>query len=226
MTDFYSSVNQAVVSSLNQTAAFLPNLLAAIVIFVIGVIVSVIVKNILVKILQAISFEAFLAKTGVPQTLKKTDPNLTATKLLGEIIKWFVILVFLVPAVEALGLTEVTKLIDSLLLYLPNVVVAVIIIMVGAVFAQFTKDFVLAAATGLGSTVARALGQVARWSILVFAFLVALNQLGIAPRLIEILFTGFVAMLALAGGLAFGLGGKETAEDILKAVRDEIAGKK
>jgi hypothetical protein len=226
MTDFSTAVTEAVVSALNETAAFLPNLLAAIVIFIIGVILAVVVKNALIRVFDVVGFESLLGKTGIPQTLKKTDPNLTATKLLSEIVKWFIILIFLVPAVEALGLTQVSQLINNLLLYLPNVVVAVIILMVGAVFAQFTKDFVLAAATGLGSTVARALGQIARWSILIFALLVALNQLGIAPRLIEILFTGFVAMLALAGGLAFGLGGKEVAQDLLKTVREEITSKK
>ena len=94
--------------------------------------------------------------------------------------------------------------------------------MVGAVFAQFARDFVLAAASGMGASAARLLSQVASWSILVFVILAALSQLGIAQDLVRILFTGFIAMLAIAGGLAFGLGGRETAQSLLEQIYNSV----
>ena len=223
MQDFTTSVWFAITTALNQTAAFLPNLLWALVIFVIGVVVAVVLKNALVRFLEVVNFNKILARTGFPQTLQLADPNIAIEKILGDLLKWFVIIIFLLPAVEKLGLVEFSRLLNQLLLYLPNVVVSVIIVMVGAVFAQFAHDFVLAAASGMGSNASRLLAQVASWSILVFVVLAALSQLGIAQDLVRILFTGFIAMLAIAGGLAFGLGGQTTAQEILKKIQKDIS---
>lgn len=216
------AVTNAVTESLRQTANFLPHLIAAIVIFIIGVVVAVILRNILVRILKLINFEKSLTNTGIPESLKRADPSLTITKLLGELLRWFVILVFLIPAVDQLGLGQVNEVIKALINYIPNVVVAVIIVTVGSVFAKIARDFVTATASSLGANTARTVGQIARWAIIVFALLAALTQLGVAPDLIRILFTGFVAMVALAGGLAFGLGGKDTAESMLQKIRSEL----
>lgn len=223
MQDFTTSVWVAISSALNQTAAFLPNLLWSLVIFGVGVLVGVILKNALIRFLEVVNFNQFLSRTGFYKTVKAADPKLSVEYFLGDLLKWFVIIVFLLPAVEKLGLIEFSRLLNQLLLYLPNVVVSVIIVMVGAVFAQFARDFVLAAASGLGTTAARFLSQVANWSILLFVILAALTQLGIAQDLIRILFTGLIAMLAIAGGLAFGLGGREVAEDILKKVQTDLS---
>ena len=222
MQDFTTSVWLAISTALNQTAAFLPNLLWALVIFVIGVVVAVVLKNALIRFMQVINFDKILLRTGFPQTLKAADPALSLEKLLGDLLKWFVIIVFLLPVAETLKLTQFSSLLNQLLLYLPNVLVSVIIVMVGAVFAQFARDFVLAAASGMGASAARLLSQVASWSILVFVILAALSQLGIAQDLVRILFTGFIAMLAIAGGLAFGLGGRETAQSLLEQIYNSV----
>ncbi len=222
MQDITNAVTQAVTQSLKSTANFLPNLLAAIVIFLIGVVVAVILRNILIRALNLVGFEKNLANTGIPESLKRADSALTVTKLLGELLRWFIILVFLIPAVDQLGLSQVNEVIKSLLYYIPNVVVAVIIVTIGSVFAKIARDFVTATASSLGTQTARSAGQIARWSLMIFALLAALAQLGVAQDLIKILFTGFVAMLAIAGGLAFGLGGKESAESMLKKMRDEL----
>jgi len=226
MEGIANAVTDAITQSLESTANFLPNLLAAIVIFLVGVVVAAIVKNLLVRALGLLGFEKYLANTGIPESLKKADSTLTVTKLLGELLRWFVILVFLIPAVEQLGLGQVNDVIKSLLNYIPNVVVAVIIVTVGSVFAKIARDFVTATSSSIGTQTARSAGQIARWAIVIFTLLAALAQLGVAPDLIKILFTGFVAMLAIAGGLAFGLGGKETAEGLLKKIREELEEKK
>jgi hypothetical protein len=222
ISEISDSIVNAITDSLTATANFLPNLLAAIVIFVVGVVVGSILRRVLIRVLNAVSFERALSTTGIPQALKKTETNLTVSNLLGELLRWFAILIFLIPAVDQLGLGAVNDVLKSLLLYIPNVVVAVIIVAIGAIFAKIARDFVTATATGLGAQLAQIIGEVARWAIIIFAFLAALNQLGVATDLIRILFTGFVAMVAVAGGLAFGLGGKETAERVLKKFFDRI----
>lgn len=222
INDIGSSVTSALSDSLVATANFLPNLLAAFVIFIVGVIVASILRRILLRILETVNFEQALSTTGITHALKKTETSLTISSLLGELLRWFVILIFLIPAVDQLGLGEVNDILKSLLLYIPNVVVAVIIVAIGAIFAKIARDFVTATATGLGAQLSQIVGEVARWAIIIFSFLAALNQLGVATDLIRILFTGLVAMLALSGGLAFGLGGKETAEKVLKKFFDRI----
>lgn len=220
--DIGNSVVQAIREALLSTANFLPNLVIAIIIFIIGVIVAALFKAALVRILITIGFEKTLAATGMAKTLKKADPSLTISSLLGELVRWFVILVFLIPAANQLGLGAVNEVLKSLLFYIPSVVVAVIIMSIGAVFAKIGRDFAAAAATELGTDLSQIVGEIARWSIIIFALLAALTQLGVATDLIKILFTGLIAMIALAGGLAFGLGGKETAQTVLKKFFDRI----
>lgn len=217
-----SSIIRALNDSLEVTANFLPNLLAAIIIFVVGVVIATILRGVLIRVLNAVSFEKALSTTGIPQALKKAETGLTISGLLGELLRWFVILIFLIPTVDQLGLGAVNDVLASLLLYIPNVVVAVIIVAIGAIFAKISRDFVTATISGVGAQSSKIIGEVARWAIIVFALLAALNQLGVATDLIRILFTGFVAMLALAGGLAFGLGGRETAEKVLKKFFDRV----
>ena len=220
--DMGNSVLIALSDSLTATANLLPSLLAAIVIFIVGVVVAAILRNVLLRVLDAANFEGALSPTGIPQALKKAETSLTVSGLLGELLRWFIILIFLIPAVDQLGLGAVNDVLASLLLYIPNVAVAVIIVAVGAIFAKIARDFVTATAAGLSAELAQVVGEVARWSIIIFALLAALTQLGVATDLIRILFTGLVAMIAVAGGLAFGLGGKETAEKILKKFFDRI----
>jgi hypothetical protein len=217
-----NSVTSALSDSLVATANLLPKLLIAIIIFIIGVIIAALLRAALMRLLNAINFEKILESTGIPQALKKAETSLTITGLLGELLRWFIILIFLIPSVDQLGLGAVNDVLKSLLLYIPNVAVAVIIVSIGAVFAKIARDFVTATATGLGTQAAQIVGEVARWAIIVFALLAALNQLGVAKDLIRILFTGFVLMVALAGGLAFGLGGKNPAERILTKFLDRI----
>ncbi len=222
LSDISDSIASAVTDSLTATADFLPSLLAAIAIFIIGVVGGSILRRGLIRVLEAVRFEKALSATGIPQALKRTETTLTVSNLLGELLRWFAILIFLIPAVDQLGLGAVNDVLKALLLYIPNVVVAVIIVAIGAIFAKIARDFVTATATGLGAQLAQLIGEVARWAIIIFAFLAALNQLGVATDLIRILFTGFVAMVAIAGGLAFGFGGKETAEKVLKKFFDRV----
>ena len=142
--------------------------------------------------------------------------------VLSELVRWFVIILFLVPASDIWGLGKFVDVLNGLLLFLPNVIISVLILIVGFVVARLVYDVVLASVHGLSKDSTKTVALVGRWSVLVFVFLVVLNQLGIASDLIRILFGGVVAMVALAGGLAFGLGGKDTAKEILEKVKKKI----
>lgn len=211
---FLSSINRGIFN----TAAFLPNFITGIIIILIGIILASIVKRIVIEVLNALKVETYLRRYGIPEAKKE----FSWTNILAEIVRWFVIILFLIPAAEVWGLPQITTLLNTFLLYLPNVFVAAIIGLVGLVFARLAADLVLASTRGLSADASRAIASVTRVAITVFVLLAVLNQLGVAQDLIRILFTGFVAMFALAGGIAFGLGGKDAAKTLLDSLVKKV----
>lgn len=207
---FISSINRGIFN----TAAFLPNFITGIVIILIGIILASIVKKIVTEVLNALKLETYLRRYGIPEAKKE----FSWTNILAEIVRWFVIILFLIPAAEVWGLPQITTLLNTFLLYLPNVFVAAIIGLVGLVFARLAADLVLASTRGLSADASRAIASATRVAITIFVLLAVLNQLGVAQDLIRILFTGFVAMFAIAGGIAFGLGGKDAAKTLLDSL--------
>jgi hypothetical protein len=143
-------------------------------------------------------------------------------QVIAEIIRWTIIILFLIPTLESWGLSRATVVLNQMLLYIPNVIIAVITIFVGIIAANLVSDVVRQSVKSVGNTSAQSLAMFAKGIVMFFTILVALNQLGVAQDLIRILFTGIIAMIALAGGLAFGLGGKETAKEILEYLKKNI----
>lgn len=144
------------------------------------------------------------------------------SNILAEIVRWFVIVIFLIPTADVWGLPQIITVLNQFLLYLPNVFVAAIIALVGLAFARISHDVVLGSMHGVSSETSHSIASVARWAIVVFVLLAVLNQLGVAADLVRILFTGFVAMLAIAGGISFGLGGQNAAKDVIDDVRKRL----
>lgn len=198
-------------NALNLVFAFVPKLLAFIVLLVIGLIVATILSKALVFLLRKIGFDRLSDRIGLTRLEQRMNVQLDAAGILGKVVYWFVLLIFLVPAVEALGLTTVSGLLNSLIGYIPNVFVAILVLFLGTLAATFVADIVrgLTASTNIGNP--NIFAGIARWAIMGFAVLVALEQLQIAPTLINILFTAIVLAVALAFGLAFGLGGQDSA---------------
>ncbi len=201
-------------STLTSVAAFLPNLIAGIVILLIGIILGSIVKSLVQGIFRALNVESYLRKYGIPEARHEYSWS----NILSEIARWFVIILFLIPAADVWGLRQVTILLNQFLLYLPNVFVAAIVGLVGFGIARLAYDVVLASTRDVVPEGSQTIASVTRWAIIIFVMLAVLNQLGVAQDLIRILFTGFVAMIAIAGGIAFGLGGQETARLILESI--------
>ena len=143
-------------------------------------------------------------------------------EVLTEILKWTLIVVFLIPTLEIWGLSKATSVINQILFYLPNVIVAVVIAFIGILASNLVSDLVRHSVKTLGSSSANSLSVFSKGVIIFFTTLVVLNQLGVAQDLIRILFTGIVAMLALAGGLAFGLGGKDAAKELLEELKNKL----
>jgi hypothetical protein len=203
---------------------FLPAILASVIIFVIGWIVGVILYRVVVEIVRVLRINEALRSAGMDDAAKAAGVHLDVGHLLGTLVQWFVVLVFLVAALDILGLTRVTIFLQTVvLLYLPQVIVAALILILGAIVAELVKGLVAGSARAAGAHGANLAGAVAKWAIWVTAVLAALNQLGVATEFVQTLFTGIVIAASLAFGLAFGLGGKEAAARTIERVRSEIA---
>ena len=217
-----SNITNTFLASLNKglygTAAFFPNFLIGIILLLIGIIIASIVKKIIIELFNVLKVEVYLQRYGIPEAKKE----FTWTNILAEIARWFVIILFLIPVADIWGLPQVTVVLNTFLLYLPNVFAAAIMGLVGLVFARLASDVVLASTRGLSVDASRTISSVTRVAITVFVLLAVLNQLGVAQDMVRILFTGIVAMFALAGGIAFGLGGKDSAQEVLKEVRKKL----
>lgn len=212
---------------LNGVVNFIPSLIIAVVIFIVGWIVGALLGRIIAQVVRAVKIDNALRSAGVEDVLNRAGFNLDSGAFLGGLVKWFVIVVFLIASFEVLGLTQVNQFLQEVvLLYLPQVIVAVLILLVAAVIAEVMQNVVVGAAKAANMSSARFLGAAARWAIWVFAALAALGQLGVATPFVQTLFTGIVVALSLAFGLSFGLGGQEAAARYLERVRGEIANKK
>lgn len=214
----WEAINPVLSSFLGSFYRYLPNLFGGLLILAIGLVLAEILKKIFVSLFDFLRLGLLIKKTKLA-----TEKEVQIWRdILAEILRWSVVILFLIPSAEVWGLSRVTTVLNQLLFYLPNVLVAVVIGFVGLIFANLVSNLVKHSVKTVGATSSNTLSALAHFAIVFFTVLIVLNQLGIAQDLIRILFTGIVAMLAIAGGLAFGLGGKEIAKEILQELRKKL----
>lgn len=208
---------------LDGLVAFIPNIIVALVIFILGWLVGAALGRIVAQLAQSVKLDSALKNTGLNEAVERAGFSLNSGAFLGGLVKWFFIIVFLVASLDVLGLTQVNVFLQTVVLsYLPQVIVAVLIVLVGAVVAEVVKDIVAGGARAAKIHSANFAGSLAKWAIWVFAILAALDQLQVASAFVQTLFTGVVVAVSLAVGLAFGLGGQEAAARYLEKIRSEI----
>jgi hypothetical protein len=205
---------------------FLPQLVFAILIIVIGWLIGALVGRVVAQIIRSLRVDEGLRKAGVEEALARGGINLNSGAFIGGLIKWFIILVFLVASLDVLNLDQVNDFLRGVVLfYLPQVIVAALILLVAAVIGDVMQKIVTSSAKTAGIHSARFLGSFTKWAIWIFAVLAALFQLNIASTFIQTIFTGVVVAISLALGLAFGLGGQEAAARFIEKTRQEISHK-
>ena len=198
-----------------KTIFFIPNLLGALAIFVVGVIVSVSLGTLTTKIMEKLKINKASDEIGLTHMLADGGIKTNISRLTGDIVKWFLFFVFLMATTDILNLPQITNFLNSILLYLPNVIAAAIILALTILIANFIGKVISKSEKITKMSNSKIIVAISKWAILIFGIMAALVQLGVATSLITVLFTGLVGMLALAGGLAFGLGGKDKATQIL-----------
>ena len=204
---------------------FIPNLIFAVVIFVIGWVIGTILGRVLAQVVRALRLDDALRGAGVGDLMGRAGFDLNSGRFIGELVKWFIIVVFLMASLEVLGLTQVNIVLQRvILIYLPQVIAAVIILILAAVVAELSKGLVVASARAAGASSAHLMGAITKWAIWILALLAALSQIGIAAEFAQTLFMGIVIGLSVAFGLAFGLGGKDAAASYIDKLRKEMSG--
>ncbi|MDE1944161.1 MAG: hypothetical protein KGH97_01560 [Patescibacteria group bacterium] len=222
-TTWADVLNQSFQSLFYGLVAFIPNLIVAIIIFIVGWIIGAGLGRIVEQVINSLRVDQALRQAGVDRVVSRAGFNLSSGRFLGRLVEWFFIIVFLVAALDLLHLQTVNVFLSDVVLgYLPQVIVAVLILLVAAVVAQAAESVVAGSAKAARIHAAGFLGKVARYAIWVFAILAALDQLQVAPGLIQTLFTGIVIAVALAVGLAFGLGGQGAAARYLEHLQRDI----
>lgn len=201
---------------------FVPKLIGAIIIFIVGWFISVWIGKLVAAILRKIKLDKVFQRTDWKETLEKADFKMSVSDFVGEIIKWVLIIVFLLAAVDILQIPQFAGFLKEILGWLPNLVVAVAIFVVAAVVAEFAEKLARAVVGKLKAGYTKAIGSIVRWAIWIFAIMAILIQLGIAKDLIQILVTGFVALIVISFGLAFGLGGKDVAREFVSNFRNRL----
>jgi hypothetical protein len=215
VTEWSDAMFTSLAAAMALLFSAIPKVLGFVLIVLAGWFIASLIEKGLAAILRTIRFNELSERAGLGDFVRKMGMDTDAAGMIGLVVKWFVRLIALVVAFDALGLTAVSDVLQSFLLWMPNLVVALVVLVIGGLAARGLGNVVRGTASEAGITNAHLLSKIASAMVWVFAVVVAVNQVGIAVELVNILFTAIVGALALGLGLAFGLGGRETAAEIL-----------
>lgn len=216
--DIGDAVLISITEALRNFLGFLPNLVGAIIILVIGWILAGLIAKLVRKALETVGFERAAERAGISGFVRKSGAGeeWTASRVVAEIVKWFIRLIFLQAAASVLGMPQLTEIINAILLWLPNLVVALVIVVIGALIAKVVAGIVRGSTAEMGLGNSDLIAAIARYAIIAFAVVAAVNQLGIAPTVVNTLFIATIGAIAAALALAFGLGGRDVAAEMTR----------
>lgn len=204
-----------------QMAAFIPQLLAALVLLFLGWILANVVRSAISKVLDTLKFDELGKKTGIEAFMRQGNIDLTLSRLIANLIYWIILLVVIVTVANSLGLTTVAELFNKVVFYLPNIIVAVLVLVFGVLIARFINRLVFAYLNNMGVEGALTLSTLAEYAVIIFVVFVALEQLQIGTHLLISAFQIGFGAIGLALALAFGLGGKEWAASVIKRLTEK-----
>lgn len=219
------SWTEVLVGSLNQmwmqVVTYVPNLVGALVVLVVGLIVASGLGSLAEKFTSLLRLDPLLGRLGVNKYFDRAGMKMDSAAFVGRLVYWFLVIAFLLAASDILRLDAFSQFLSDVLLYIPNIAVAVLIMLAAVAVGNFLKTIVRSAVVGAKLHGSHFLASLTWWSVIIFGLFTALLQLGIAIQLLQTLITGLIAAAALAAGIAFGLGGKDAAANLLsKLSRD------
>jgi hypothetical protein len=223
ITDWFDTTKDALLGVWHELINFIPNLVGAIIVFLIGWAIAVAVGKLVAEILKRLQFNKIFEKGTWKTALQRAEINVDASAFIGAIFKWILLIIFLIAAIQILGFNQLKSFFDSVLEYLPNVVVSAFIFVIAVIVADILEKIVRASVESFKVGYGYIVGIIVRWSIWVFAILAILQQLHIQAadwmvQFIQIAFMGLVAGLAIA----FGLGGRDAAKSAIESMKNGL----
>jgi small-conductance mechanosensitive channel len=200
---------QPLQDALSTFFSYIPQLIGAIIILVVGYVIARILRAVVGRVLQGIGFDSWMERGGIKQFFDRTETNQTPASILGALVFWFVFIIAITMAADALGIPQVSEVLGQLIAYIPSIIAAILILILAALLSNFLAGIVR------GATDSDVLASIARYAIIVYAVFAALTQLGIAVQLTANTFLILLGAVALAAAIAFGIGGREVARDII-----------
>ena len=204
---------------LTKILDYLPILLGALIILIVGWIVAKIIRRAVEWLLKTVRFDVMADKTGITEVLRKGDLRITASQVVSGLVYWLIIIMVLVMTVEALGLPRASDVLASLFAYVPKVIAALLVLVVAMFLASFVSGIVRTAAGNANLPRPELIAGISQWAIIIFAVTIAMEELGIAPLLVGTAFNIILGGVVLALALAFGLGGKDAAARYLEELK-------
>ncbi len=205
--------------------ATFPKILLAVIIFIIGWIVASTLSKLISAGIDALKVDKLFKNTGTDEALARAGVRLHIGGVIGWLVKWLIVIAFLIASLSLLNLDQVTLFLQQIWSYIPQVIIAVMILVAGTILADFVRRVVSGSAMIANVRSARMIGSIAYYAIWILAIVTALDKLGIFGYFGQILFTGLVLMISLAFGLAFGLGGKDAAARFINRASDDLSTK-
>ena len=222
------SINESLTQLIPNLALSIINglvmLFVVLIVLIIGWLVAVGIGQLVTRILDLIKLNQHFENAGLKKALDKADIKANVTAFVGDVFKWITFIVALMVVAELLGLRQFAGLLGGILGYIPNVVVAVFLFVAAVIVSEILEKVIRATIESTKVGYGALIGTVVKWSIWIFALLLILEQLRIAPTFIQTLYTGVIGFLVIALGLAFGLGGKDVAAEILQDIKKKISG--
>lgn len=202
---------------------FAPRLIIAIILFIIGWIVSSIIAKAFEQVFKAMNVDKLFSKAGASEVMRKAGLSLNTGYFIGQIMRWFVLIIFIMPSLALVGLSSIGDFLkEDVLGFLPRVIVAALVLIIGTIVSDALSRVILAGSKSMSISSAHMLASIAKYAVWVFAFIVAFEQLGINSSYMQIVFTGIIAMLSLGGAIAIGLGAKDHASRFISKITEEV----
>lgn len=223
MEQQFQQIKEAVMGSTTETftkmADFWPNILGALLVILIGLFIGWIVEKAIVKSANKIKLTTLSNKIGLDALLKKAKIKSHISVLIGRFLKGYIIFMFIMAAANILALYQIAEFLETIIAYIPNVLIALVILLIGIRFGNTTSAIIETTLKVANSSTAKLVASIAKYAMIFFAVMAALTQLEIANDIVMTMFIGFISMIALGGGLAFGLGGKDLVRELLEDLR-------
>jgi hypothetical protein len=220
--DTGDALKASLAGALNTFMTAIPRVLGFLVVLLIGWLIASLIAKAVAALLHAVRFNDLARRSGFAEFVHNMGVKTDSAGVIAGVTKWFVRLIVLVVAFDMLGLPAVSQVLQQLLLWLPNLIVALVVLVIGGLAATALSNLVRGATAQAGLSSSDTLATVAKVGVWAFAIVVAVNQLGIAAVLINTLLIGVVGALALATGLAFGFGGQERAQQVLERMSRKV----